>query len=231
MIVNPSCSDEIIGKAQHRRSLVSAQSARLCCAYLYADAGDGESTHDLVFAGHNLICENGVLLAESRLFQNEMAITEIDLDRLAFERRRMTSFPPAKDEEYQKISFSLRLSPTQLTRPVHPYPFIPSSADDRGNAARKSSPCRQPAWPAFGTCHAKSAVIGLSGGLDSTLALLVAVRAMKKLGRPAGDILAVTMPCFGTTRRTKSNAQRLAEAYGHLFSRGGHHRRDSPALL
>ena len=218
VIVNPSCSDEIIGKAQHRRSLVSAQSARLCCAYLYADAGDGESTTDLVFAGHNLICENGALLAESRLFQNEMAITEIDLDRLAFERRRMTSFPPAKDGEYQKISFSLRLSPTQLTRPVHPYPFIPSSADDRRERCEEILTMQAAGLARrLAHTHAKSAVIGLSGGLDSTLALLVAVRAMKKLGRPAGDILAVTMPCFGTTRRTKSNAQRLAEAYGTSF--------------
>ena len=131
VIVNPSCSDEIIGKAEYRRSLVRAQSARLCCAYLYADAGEGESTTDMVFAGHNLICENGALLAETRLFQNGMAITEIDLARLVFERQRITSFPAARDKEYLKIPFSLRLSQTRLTRPVSPYPFIPASDDDR----------------------------------------------------------------------------------------------------
>ena len=218
VIANLSASDEVIGKDAFRRQLVAAQSAKLIAGYVYADAGEGESTTDLVFAGHNLICENGALLAESRLFQNEMAITEIDLDRLAFERRRMTSFPPAKDGEYQKISFSLRLSPTQLTRPVHPYPFIPSSADDRRERCEEILTMQAAGLARrLAHTHAKSAVIGLSGGLDSTLALLVAVRAMKKLGRPAGDILAVTMPCFGTTRRTKSNAQRLAEAYGTSF--------------
>ena len=218
VIVNPSCSDETIGKAQYRRNLVCAQSARLCCAYLYADAGDEESTTDMVFAGHNLICENGTLLAETQLFQNGTATTEIDLDRLSFERQRMTSFPAARDGGYLKIPFSLRLSPTQLTRPVNPYPFIPSSDDDRRERCEEILSMQAAGLARrLEHTHAKTAVVGLSGGLDSTLALLVMVRAMKKLERPAGDILAVTMPCFGTTSRTKSNAQRLAEAYGVTF--------------
>ena len=218
VIVNPSCSDEIIGKAEYRRSLVRAQSARLCCAYLYADAGEGESTTDMVFAGHNLICENGALLAETRLFQNGMAITEIDLARLVFERQRITSFPAARDKEYLKIPFSLRLSQTRLTRPVSPYPFIPASDADRRERCEEILSMQAAGLSRrLAHTHAKAAVIGLSGGLDSTLALLVAVRAMKKLGRPTSDILAVTMPCFGTTHRTKSNAQRLAEAYGVSF--------------
>ncbi len=218
VIVNPSCSDEIIGKAEYRRSLVRAQSARLCCAYLYADAGEGESTTDMVFAGHNLICENGALLAETRLFQNGMAITEIDLARLVFEWQRITSFPAARDKEYLKIPFSLRLSQTRLTRPVSPYPFIPASDDDRRERCEEILSMQAAGLSRrLAHTHAKAAVIGLSGGLDSTLALLVAVRAMKKLGRPTSDILAVTMPCFGTTHRTKSNAQRLAEAYGVSF--------------
>ncbi len=217
-IVNPSCSDEVIGKADYRRQLILSQSARLCCAYLYADAGEGESTTDMVFAGHNLVCENGVLLDQTPLFQNGMAISEVDLFRLTFERQRLTSFPASSAEGYQKISFSLSPILTRLTRPVSPRPFIPDTEDGR-RARCEEILTMQAAGLVQRLRHtrAKTAVIGLSGGLDSTLALLVTVRAMKKLGRPMSDILAVTMPCFGTTRRTKGNAQKLAEAYRVSF--------------
>ncbi len=218
VIVNPSCSDETTGKAAYRRQLLSAQSARLCCAYLYADAGDGESTTDMVFAGHNLIYENGVLLDETPLFQNGMAVSEIDLSRLAYERQRLTSFPAPSSELYRRVPFSLSVAETKLTRPISPRPFIPDAQESRQQRCEEIL-SMQAAGLARRLEHtgAKTAVIGLSGGLDSTLALLVAVRAMKKLGRPMADILAVTMPCFGTTHRTKSNAQQLAEAYGVSF--------------
>ena len=218
VIANLSCSDETIGKAEYRRSLVQSQSARLCCAYLYADAGEGESTTDMVFSGHNLICENGALLAQTLPFQSGMAITEIDVQALSYERQRRNSFPPVQDEGYLRIPFSLTVEETSLTRTVSPYPFIPASTADRQSRCEEIL-TMQAAGLAhrLGHTHAKTAVIGLSGGLDSTLALLVAVRAMKRLGRPMQDILAVTMPCFGTTSRTKSNAQRLAEAYDVSF--------------
>ncbi|MDD3193671.1 MAG: NAD(+) synthase [Oscillospiraceae bacterium] len=218
VIVNPSCSDEIIGKAQYRRSLGASQSARLCCAYLYAGAGDGESSTDMVFAGHNLIYENGALLDETPLFQNGMAISEIDLSRLVYERRRLTSFPAVQDDGYLRIPFSLCPVQTALTRLVSAHPFIPSSDADRAERCEEILSMQAAGLARrLDHAHAKTAVVGLSGGLDSTLALLVMVRAMKRLGRPASDILAVTMPCFGTTRRTKSNAQRLADAYGVTF--------------
>ncbi len=218
VIVNPSCSGELIGKAAYRRPLILAQSARLCCAYLYADAGEGESTTDMVFAGHNLVCENGVLLDQTPLFQNGMAISEIDLFRLAYERQRLTSFPAVSAEGYQKIPFSLSPVLTRLSRPVSPRPFIPDTEDGRRERCEEILSMQAAGLvQRLRHTHAKTAVIGLSGGLDSTLALLVTVRAMKKLDRPMEDILAVTMPCFGTTRRTKGNAQRLAEAYGVRF--------------
>lgn len=218
VIVNPSCSDETTGKAQYRRELTRAQSARLCCAYLYADAGEGESSTDLVFAGHNLICENGVLLKETALFENGMAVSEIDLQRLSFERRRLTSFPAAQTDGYEILPFSLKLEETVLTRPVSPYPFIPSADLDKNERCEEILTMQAVGLAGrIRHTHAKVAVVGLSGGLDSTLALLVMVRAMKRLDRPMTDILAVTLPCFGTTRRTKSNAQRLAEVYGVSF--------------
>ena len=214
VIANLSASDETVGKAEYRRALVANQSARLLCGYLYASAGHGESTQDMVFAGHDLIAENGTLLAETAPFAGGHAETELDCQRMESERARNTSFEPSTDG-YQTVDFSLTLTNTALTRFVDPTPFVP------GDPQRRAERCElilkmqaDGLAKRLEHAHAKTAVIGISGGLDSTLALLVAVRAMDALHRPRTDILAATMPCFGTTRRTKSNAVLLCEALG-----------------
>ena len=217
VIANLSASDETIGKADYRRALVSQQSARLLCAYLYADAGHGESTTDMVFAAHDLICENGALLAESRPFGPGYACTELDLGRMVSERCRSTTFQP-ESAGYETVIFHLPLREVPLTRPVSPTPFVP--ADDAARAERCELILAMQAdglAKRIAHAHAKTAVIGISGGLDSSLALLVAVRAMQQLGRPAKDVLAVTMPCFGTTHRTRSNAEILCDELAVSF--------------
>ena len=218
VLANLSASDETVGKAEYRRALVSQQSARLLCAYLYADAGHGESTTDMVFSGHNLIAENGTLLAESRPFSQALACTELDLGRLLAERRRNTSFEPVTDG-YETVSFHLPLREIPLTRYISPTPFVPA---DGGARAERCELILQMQADGLAKriehAHAKTAVIGISGGLDSCLALLVAVHAMKKLNRPMADILAVTMPCFGTTKRTRSNAEILCQELGVQFT-------------
>ena len=218
IIGNLSASDEMIGKEDYRRQLVGSQSARLVCGYVYADAGYGESSTDLIFAGHNLIGENGAILTESRLFENQMVVTELDLSKLAQERRRLTTYQQGRKENCRLVPFSLPVEETTLTRWVDPHPFVPS------DPAQRTRRCESIfAMQTTGLCkrlehsRSKTAVVGLSGGLDSTLALLVAARAMKRLGRPTSDVVAVTMPCFGTTSRTRSNAETLAQLLGVTF--------------
>ena len=218
VIANLSASDETVGKAEYRRALVANQSARLLCGYLYASAGHGERTQDMVFAGHDLIAENGTLLAETAPFAGGHAETELDCQRMESERARNTSFEPSTDG-YQTVDFSLTLTNTALTRFVDPTPFVP------GDPQRRAERCElilkmqaDGLAKRLEHAHAKTAVIGISGGLDSCLALLVAVRAMKQLRRPTTDVLAVTMPCFGTTRRTRSNAEILCEELHVSFS-------------
>ena len=211
VIANLSASDETVGKAEYRRALVSNQSARLLCGYLYASAGHGESTQDMVFAGHDLIAENGTLLSETKPFAGGYAETELDCQRMEAERARNTSFEPA-GEGYQTVEFDLEPAETVLTRWIDPAPFVPG--DPKRRAERCELILKMQAdglAKRLDHAHAKTAVIGISGGLDSCLALLVAVRAMKQLGRPARDVLAVTMPCFGTTKRTRSNAEILCD--------------------
>ena len=211
VIANLSASDETVGKAEYRRALVENQSARLLCGYLYASAGHGESTQDMVFSGHDLIAENGTLLSETSPFMGGFAETELDCQRMELERAHNTSFEPCADG-YQTVDFDLELTETVLTRWVDPTPFIPH--DERRRAERCELILKMQAdglAKRLEHAHAKTAVIGISGGLDSCLALLVAVRAMKQLGRPMTDVLAVTMPCFGTTKRTRSNAEILCD--------------------
>ena len=213
VIANLSASDESVGKDQFRRQMVEMQSARLCCGYVYADAGEGESTSDLVFSGHNMIGENGVVLAESDRFTTGMVYTELDLGRLAYDRRRLTTFSGGS-QLFQKVYFDLPVKDLALTRRVDPAPFVPAES------AAKEKRCEdiltiQAAGLSGRLAHTHSgAVIGLSGGLDSALALLVTVRAYDRLGRSRSEIQAVTMPCFGTTSRTLHNARALAEACG-----------------
>ena len=215
IILNLSASNETVGKAAYRRSLVTGQSGRLVCGYVYADAGEGESTTDLVFAGHNMIAENGALLAERR-FAAGLTISEIDVKKLVSERRRMNTYAPAANApEIWRMYFSMDLTSTRLTRHVSPTPFVPEDDADRAERCNEIL-----GIAALGLkkrmehTHAKTAVVGLSGGLDSTLAVLITALAMGMLGRPTEEIIAVTMPCFGTTDRTKSNAVLLAERLG-----------------
>ena len=215
VIVNLSAGDEITGKDVYRKELVNGQSARLVCAYLYATAGEGESSTDLVFGGHNLICENGSVLAEARRFRNETIYADVDVKRLAAERRKMTTFPAADREGYRVVSFNLKVEETHLKRVFPPKPFVPS------NKAEREKRCDEIlSIQAMGLkkrlehTHCRSAVLGISGGLDSTLALLVTARAFDYLGLGRECITAVTMPCFGTTDRTYRNACDLTRKLG-----------------
>ena len=228
VILNPSASDEIIGKADYRRSLISNQSARLYCAYAYADASEGESTTDMVFAGENLVYENGSKLAATKLLTCDMAIADVDLDRLVAERRRSTTWTRADDApEATTVEFSfegvLAKEPVlrdacDIDRVFPRAPFVPA---DHGDLAERCETILdlQTAGLKTRLAHTgtKAAVIGLSGGLDSTLALLVTVRAFDALGLPRTGITAVSMPGFGTTHRTKSNAESLARDLGVSF--------------
>ena len=214
VIVNLSASDEIIGKASYRRDLVRQQSARLLCAYLYADAGFGESTQDLVFAGHDLIAENGALLAESRLFDRGVIYADIDVQRLTHERRRMNTF--VTEQNPAVAALPVHPGANDLTDRTFPRtPFVPASKALRDERCEEILSLQATGLATrLRHTHAKTAVVGLSGGLDSTLALIVLVHAFDMLGLDRKGILAVTMPCFGTTARTKGNAEKLADAYG-----------------
>ena len=218
VIANLSASDETVGKAEYRRALVENQSARLLCGYLYASAAHGESTQDMVFAGHDLIAENGTPLSEAKPFEGGIAETELDCQRMESERARNTSFEPSRDG-YLTVSFDLEPVETELTRWVDPTPFIPHNVQKRAERCELILKMQADGLAKrLEHAHAKTAVIGISGGLDSCLALLVAVRAMKQLNRPTTDVLAVTMPCFGTTKRTRSNAEILCDELGVSFS-------------
>ena len=217
LLVNLSASDETTGKDMYRKSLVTGQSGRLICGYVYCSAGDGESTQDVVYSGHNLIAENGTLLAESRRFCNESIYTELDVVRLNEERRRMSTFMTS-DESYINVEFSLKEEKTELTRFVDSAPFVP------GNKADREKRCEEIFMiQAMGLkkrlehTHAATAVVGISGGLDSTLALLVMVKAFDLIGKDHKDIVAVTMPGFGTTDRTYDNAVSLIKSLGATF--------------
>lgn len=218
VIANLSASDELIGKDEYRRSLVRMQSAKLICSYIYANAGEGESTTDMVFAGHSLIAENGSVLEEQFLAGENIMESELDLSYIESERARHTTYSVQENESYRYIYTDFTVEETFLTRKYPRFPFVPSSADD---IAKRSE--RIITLQALGLkkrlehTKAKGAVIGLSGGLDSTLALLVTVKAFDMLGRDRKDILAITMPCFGTTKRTKNNARLLASSLGVSF--------------
>ena len=218
VICNLSASDEMVGKGSYRRDLVAGQSARLVCAYLYATAGEGESTTDLVFGGQNLIAENGTVLAESATFENEVKVATIDVQRLASERRRMSTFPAADAGEYREISFVLAEEETKLVRFFDADPFVPSNADQLSDRCEEILNIQALGLKKrLAHTHAKSAVVGISGGLDSTLALLVTARAFDMLGLPRKGIVAVTMPGFGTTDRTYNNAVAMIKSLGATF--------------
>ncbi len=215
VIVNCSASDETTGKDGYREALISGQSARLVCGYIYANAGEGESSQDLVFGGHNLIAENGKILSRSARFKNETIYADLDIERIVGERRRMTTFFSKSDEVYTEIGFRLKREDTRLERLIDPAPFVPDDSQDRQRRCEEIFAIQYMGLKKrLEHTHCRTAVVGISGGLDSTLALLVTVRAFDSLGLPREGILGVTMPCFGTTDRTYHNACDLVKRLG-----------------
>ncbi|MFA9375520.1 MAG: NAD(+) synthase [Lachnotalea sp.] len=236
VIVNSSASDETTGKDIYRRNLINGQSARLLCGYVYANAGEGESTTDLIFGGHNIISENGVALVESKRFKNETIYADLDIYRLRSERRRMTTFEVIDADDYVIVGFSMEIVDTKLERIFDNAPFVPKSKHDKDRRCEEILSMQSLGLKKrlqHTGCH--NVVVGISGGLDSTLALLVAVRAFDSLDLPRENIMAITMPCFGTTDRTYKNAVDLIkklnasfmeinikEAVNHHFNDIGH---------
>ena len=215
VIVNCSASDETIGKDTYRRELISGQSARLIAGYIYANAGEGESTTDVVFGGHNIIAENGAILKQSKRYHNEIIYSELDIQRIISERRKNTTFKTAVGQTLIRIPFHINNEETVLTRTFPKRPFVP--ADERARAQRCEEILTIQAMglkKRLAHTNSRTAVVGISGGLDSTLALLVTARAFDMLGRDKKDIIAVTMPCFGTTDRTYNNACEMTRKTG-----------------
>ena len=215
VIVNCSASDETIGKASYREALISGQSARLISGYIYANAGEGESTTDLVFGGHNLIAENGTILAEAKRFSNGIIYTEFDVQKIANERRKNTTFTETQEHVLPRIPFGLEQTETILTRTFPSRPFVPRDDQERAKRCEEILTIQAMGLKKrLAHTHAKSAVVGISGGLDSTLALLVTAKAFDALGLERSGITAVTMPCFGTTDRTYQNACNMSLKVG-----------------
>ena len=215
VICNPSASVETTTKESYRRSLVSNQSARLLAAYIYADAGEGESTQDVVYSGHHLICENGSVLAEAKRFTNEIIYADIDVQKLAAERRKMTTFPGGQTDDYFEQEFSLEVKENKITRTFPKAPFVPDNQDERDKRCDEILSLQSMGLKKrLEHTNCKHAVVGISGGLDSTLAVLVTARAFDLLDIPRENLICVTMPCFGTTDRTYQNAVSLIKELG-----------------
>lgn len=221
IICNLSASDENTGKDVYRRQLVSGQSARLFCGYIYCSAGEGESTTDLVFSGHNIIAESGTILKETKRFVNGTAVSEIDIEKLISERRKMSTYPTLDKEEadkYYVVDFALKQKDIVLTRKINNAPFVPDNELERTKRCEEILSIQSMGLKKRLICaHAQSAVIGISGGLDSTLALLVTKRAFDLANMDSKNIIAVTMPGFGTTDRTYENAVNMIKKIGATF--------------
>ena len=216
VIVNLSASDEVTGKDSYRRDLVKIQSGRLVCGYIYASAGEGESSTDLVFGGHHLIAENGSVLAESERFTNETIYGDLDIERLVGERRHYTTYDVIADADgYIEVEYEMASADAVFDRYVDKAPFVPGRKEEREKRCEEILAIQSMGLKKrMEHTHCKSVVIGISGGLDSTLALLVAARAVDRLNLPRTCITAVTMPCFGTTDRTYNNACELTRRLG-----------------
>ena len=217
IIVNCSASDETVGKGSYRTRLIAGQSARLIAGYVYANAGEGESTTDLVFGGHNIIAEDGTILRQSKRYKNEIIYGEIDLEKIVGERRKNTTFSPKtlKDHSQVIVPFHVETCDTVLTRTYSRHPFVPSDEAARAHICEEILTIQAMGLKKrLAHTHAKSAVVGISGGLDSTLALLVTAKAFEMLERDKKEIIAVTMPCFGTTDRTYRNACEMTRQTG-----------------
>ncbi|HAV90337.1 MAG TPA: NAD(+) synthase [Eubacterium sp.] len=219
VIANLSASNETTGKMDYRKKLVSMQSAKCLCGYIYANAGEGESTTDVVFPGHNLIAENGRIIAESKRFETGMIVSYLDLQKIANERRRIKSFATKDQDKYTTIEFDIDVSDvTGFDRKIDSMPFVPKSGKDRDDRCEEIITIQ-----AMGLkkrmehTNCKCAVVGISGGLDSTLALLATANAFDRLNLDRKNIIAVTMPGFGTTDRTYTNAVSLINSLGATF--------------
>lgn len=216
VIVNLSASNETVCKDAYRKMLVTSASGKLICAYVYADVGVGESTTDIVFSGHSMIAQNGAVTAETLPFAGEYGKSRIitsvcDLLHLEHDRRRMNTVKPEYAEKYTVTEFSLDIKETDITGIINPRPFIPGGREDKKAVCSRITDIQAAGLAKrIRASHAKGCVVALSGGLDSTLALLVTVKAFDMLGMSHKAITTVTMPCFGTTSRTRSNAEIMA---------------------
>ena len=218
VLVNLSASNETIGKDEYREMLVKSCSAKQIAAYIYASAGEGESTQDLVFGGHNIIAENGTILAEAKRFVPENIYADVDVHRLRHERRRMSTFMSVSNERYLTIPVHMEEEETDLTRTFGAQPFVPADREGREKRCEEILAIQSYGLKKrYEHTGCQSAVIGVSGGLDSTLALLVTAKAFDMLGTSHSRITAVTMPCFGTTDRTYDNACKLARTLGAVL--------------
>ena len=215
VIVNGCAGVEAVGAAERRRALVEVQSGRLNAAYIMAGSGIDESTTDMVFGAHCVISENGSVISESKRFSNGIIYGTIDVEKLSSERLRNTTFGPIENDDYERVDFSLDgIDEVQIPR-LDPSPFVPSEDQDRSERCEEIFTIQAMGLrKRMKAAGSKKAVVGISGGLDSTLALLVTARAFDMLGLPREDIYAVTMPCFGTTDRTYNNACSMSRAVG-----------------
>ena len=213
IIFNLSTSDEVIGKADYRRTLVKSRSGSLACTYAYADSGIGESTQDMVFAGHDIIAENGSVIAESRLFSKGLIIADTDIKKLDYERRRMNTFTASPD--MKSTFFSLEITETHLDRYFPKTPFVPSDKKQLDSRCEEILTMQAVGlMTRLRHIGCKTAALGLSGGLDSTLALIVTVHAFDMLGLGRNGIHTITMPCFGTTDTSIANGVPFAAETG-----------------
>lgn len=219
LILNPSASNEMVGKENYRKSLISSTSARLICAYVYAGAGEGETSQDVVYSAPLIIAENGNLLGEKNDFNNHIMIKDIDVDLLAFRRRQMTTYSYKQEKGYQTIDFSLTDSYSKsLDRIFVKSPYLDISSKNLEDNLNTIFNCQSHGlMKRIQATHCKTVIIGVSGGLDSALALLVAYKAFKDLNKDVKDIIAISMPCFATTTRTRNNSKILAETLGVTF--------------
>jgi NAD+ synthase (glutamine-hydrolysing) len=213
IIVNLSASNELIGKSDYRRTLIKSQSGRLSAGYIYASAGSGESVSDIIFSGLRIIAENGEILTESQLFESGLTVCEIDTQKLAYERRKLNVFETASNG-YCTVEFSFDETGAELVRPISPLPFVPSDFKSVSSRAELILQMQSRALAERLKLTGLSAVIGVSGGLDSCLALLAILRSYEILGRSKKDIIAVTMPGPGTSAKTVKNVSGLAAAFG-----------------
>jgi NAD+ synthase (glutamine-hydrolysing) len=210
VIVNLSASNEIIGKSDYRKTLIKSQSGRLSIGYIYTSAGSGESVSDIIFSGHRIIAENGEIIAESELFEDGITICEIDTQKLVYERRRLNVFE-VESNEFRMIEFDFNNTSTDVVRYISPFPFVPNDSKSVSDRAKLILQIQSRALSERLKFTNLNAVVGISGGLDSTLALLTIIRSYELLGKNKRDIIAVTMPGPGTSIKTMENVSSLAE--------------------